>query len=86
VQSRNEFDPRSTQERIVVEVSDNGIGFEPEAAGRILTPFSQASEAITREFGGLARSWLSNRKSNYRSGTTALCAPSAPVRGRERPL
>ncbi len=53
VQSRNEFDPRSTQERIVVEVSDNGIGFEPEAAGRIFTPFSQASEAITREFGGL---------------------------------
>ena len=39
---------------MVVEVSDSGIGFEPEALGRIFTAFEQADERImTRQFGGL---------------------------------
>jgi CheY-like chemotaxis protein len=39
---------------VVVEVSDSGIGIEPEALGRIFTAFEQADERImTRQFGGL---------------------------------
>ncbi len=39
--------------RLVVEVADTGIGFEAGAEARIFDPFTQASEEITRRFGGL---------------------------------
>ncbi len=47
ISSRNEAG------RIVVEVRDSGIGFEPDAAERIFIAFEQADKAVTREFGGL---------------------------------
>ena len=40
-------------DRIVVEVTDSGIGIEPEAKERIFTAFAQGSQEVTREFGGL---------------------------------
>ena len=36
-----------------VTISDTGIGIEAEAMERLFTPFEQAGEEITREFGGL---------------------------------
>jgi two-component system CheB/CheR fusion protein len=47
VKSRNE------PGRIVVSVSDNGIGFSEEEATRLFDPFKQADVNITREYGGL---------------------------------
>ncbi len=47
VRSRNE------PGRIVVEVTDTGIGLEPGAAERIFKPFEQADATIAGEFGGL---------------------------------
>ncbi len=44
---------RNAPGRIVVEVSDTGIGFEPEAATRIFDAFMQADQEVTRRFGGL---------------------------------
>ena len=39
--------------RIVVEVTDTGIGMDAEVLGRIFNAFEQANVAITRQFGGL---------------------------------
>ena len=39
--------------RVVVEVSDTGIGFEPQEAGRLFEAFAQASLEVTQKFGGL---------------------------------
>ena len=39
--------------RVVLEVSDTGIGFEAEAAGRIFDAFIQANDEVMRRFGGL---------------------------------
>jgi two-component system, chemotaxis family, CheB/CheR fusion protein len=44
---------RNTPGKIVLEVADTGIGIELEAMPRIFEPFSQGSEAVTREYGGL---------------------------------
>ena len=35
------------------EISDNGIGIEPERLGSLFTPFEQADASVTRQFGGL---------------------------------
>ncbi len=38
---------------VVVEVSDSGVGIEPEALGRIFNAFEQGERTTTRQFGGL---------------------------------
>ncbi len=38
---------------LVIEVSDTGVGIEPDALGRIFTAFEQGEQSITRRFGGL---------------------------------
>jgi two-component system, chemotaxis family, CheB/CheR fusion protein len=47
IESRNE------NNRIAAVVSDQGIGIEPDALPLIFNSFMQASEQVTREFGGL---------------------------------
>lgn len=39
--------------RVRVEVSDTGIGIEPELLPRLFHPFEQGGTAVTRQFGGL---------------------------------
>jgi len=53
VRTRNEADPGETGGRIVVEVSDNGIGMEPDVMPTIWDPFQQGETTINRRFGGL---------------------------------
>jgi signal transduction histidine kinase/CheY-like chemotaxis protein len=38
--------------RLVVEVSDTGIGMTPDQMGRLFQPFAQADSATTRTYGG----------------------------------
>ncbi|MDB5351002.1 MAG: domain S-box [Planctomycetota bacterium] len=40
-------------DRLLIEVSDTGIGIEPEVLSRIFDPFQQGETSITRRFGGL---------------------------------
>ena len=44
---------RPNEEHVLVEVSDSGIGIEPEALPRIFNAFEQEELSITRQFGGL---------------------------------
>src|SRR6478735_348468 len=44
---------RNEGEKVIVEVQDSGVGFEPGDRARIFTAFEQANESISREFGGL---------------------------------
>jgi signal transduction histidine kinase len=43
----------SNGQRVTVEVHDTGVGFEPADNERIFTAFEQASESVSRQFGGL---------------------------------
>ena len=40
-------------EHVIIEVSDSGIGIEPQDADRIFDAFEQGGRAMTRQFGGL---------------------------------
>ncbi|HEY3701802.1 MAG TPA: ATP-binding protein, partial [Acidimicrobiales bacterium] len=51
VRTRN--DSIGGEGRLVVEVSDTGIGIEPDVLPRIFDPFQQGETTITRKFGGL---------------------------------
>jgi signal transduction histidine kinase/CheY-like chemotaxis protein len=41
-----------TQDRLDIIVRDSGVGIAPDALERLFTPFSQADNSITRNFGG----------------------------------
>ena len=53
IRTRLEADREAPGERLVIEVSDTGIGIEPEILGRIFDPFQQGETSITRRYGGL---------------------------------
>jgi two-component system CheB/CheR fusion protein len=44
---------RSENGRMIVTVRDSGMGFEGDSAIRIFDPFVQASQSVTRQYGGL---------------------------------
>ena len=67
---------RNEPDRVIVEVSDSGIGFEQEAVARIFDPFIQASQEVTRRFGGLGLG-LAISKATMEAHAGTLSARSA---------
>ena len=53
VRTRNVDDPAAECDRLVIEITDNGIGIEPHVLPTIFDPFQQGESTITRRFGGL---------------------------------
>jgi PAS domain S-box-containing protein len=53
VRTRNVEDRGGGEDRLVIEISDTGIGIEPEVLPLIFDPFQQGETRITRKFGGL---------------------------------
>jgi two-component system CheB/CheR fusion protein len=47
---------------VVVEVSDSGVGIEPEMLGRVFDAFEQGGRGVTRQFGGLGLGLAISRK------------------------
>ena len=40
------------QDRIILQVSDNGVGIDPERLSQVLQPFSQADSSLGRKYEG----------------------------------
>jgi PAS domain S-box-containing protein len=40
-------------QRVRIEISDTGVGIEPEVLPKLFTPFEQGEQTVTRRFGGL---------------------------------
>jgi signal transduction histidine kinase len=43
---------QATPQAIEIIIADSGIGIQPEALQRLFQPFAQASQEVTRKFGG----------------------------------
>jgi signal transduction histidine kinase len=52
----------TTTDGVVVRVSDDGIGIDPEVAGSLFEPFHQADASIGRRFGGTGLGLAISRK------------------------
>ncbi len=52
VRASRDGDLSDRRTRVRIEVSDTGVGIEPEAFDRLFEPFAQASNSTAREFGG----------------------------------
>ena len=50
---RDPYKLRNEASLIFVEISDTGIGIEPQALSTVFDAFTQGSEEIARQFGGL---------------------------------
>jgi two-component system, chemotaxis family, CheB/CheR fusion protein len=46
-------EPRTLSPSVLIEVSDSGVGIEPEVLPRIFKAFEQVDRSVTQQFGGL---------------------------------
>jgi PAS domain S-box-containing protein len=79
VRTRNE--PGDEGDRLVIEVSDTGIGIEPEVLPRIFDPFQQGETTITRKFGGLGLGLAICKGIVEAHGGTIVAESAGPGRG-----
>jgi signal transduction histidine kinase len=81
LRSRSEPVSESAPPRIVVEVADKGIGFDPESTERIFRAFEQANQTVTREFGGLGLGLAISQASVVAHGGTIRAESPGPDQG-----
>jgi len=68
-------------DRIVFEVQDTGIGFEPALGGIIFQAFEQGGRHITRKFGGLGLGLAITRSIIEAHGGTIQAQSEGPAKG-----
>ncbi len=71
----------NTPGRVAVEVSDAGIGIEPETLPEVFEPFNQSDRAITRRFGGLGLGLAIAKATVMAHGGEITAASAGPSRG-----
>ena len=75
IRSHNDAD------KLCITIIDTGIGIEPEVIGRIFTPFEQAGQAITQQFGGLGLGLAISKRLAEMHGGTIIAQSEGPNRG-----
>ncbi len=75
VSSRNEDDS------LVMQVSDSGIGIEPDVMERLFDPFEQGEQSLSRRFGGLGLGLSISRRLMQMHGGRLLAASEGKGRG-----
>ena len=71
----------SSTNKILFEVKDNGIGFEPASAEKLFQAFEQGGRQITRQFGGLGLGLAITRSIIHAHGGTIHAASKGVGKG-----
>jgi PAS domain S-box-containing protein len=66
---------------IVIEITDTGIGIEPQALSQIFEPFRQGDTSITRRFGGLGLGLAISKATIEAHGGSIAAASGGPGQG-----
>lgn len=76
------FEGGTGDRRLVVAVSDTGIGVPPDMRDAIFSEFTQADDSITRRYGGVGLGLAISRRMAVRMGGELTLDPSAPIGSR----
>jgi signal transduction histidine kinase len=71
----------NTGGRLLLEVTDTGIGIEPDVLSRIFNVFEQGSSEVTRRFGGLGVGLAVSKRLAEAHGGTLSAASAGPGKG-----
>ena len=71
----------SASDRVLVQVRDSGIGFEPALADKLFEAFEQGGRDITRQFGGLGLGLVISRSIVAAHGGKVSAESEGPGRG-----
>jgi signal transduction histidine kinase len=81
VRTFNTATPGEAARGFAVEVTDTGIGIEPDVLGKIFDAFEQGGKEITRQFGGLGLGLAISRALAEQHGGTLTAASGGAGRG-----
>ncbi len=75
------FRPDPRQPQLQFDVTDTGIGMDPQQAGRLFQPFTQADASTTRRFGGTGLGLTISKRLAHMLGGDVALVESRPGHG-----